>query len=62
MFYLNKHPAGKIWNFLFSLAQLVGGLVGVFTLGHVSSSLPTIAAKKAVDVHLTRLKKNRANS
>lgn len=62
MFHINKHPAGKVWNFLFALAQLVDGLVRTLTLGTVFTRLPTIASRKAVEAHLRNLKKQPKNT
>lgn len=56
MFFLNKHPAGKLWNFLFGIAELCDGLVRMMTLGFVATSLPLLASRKQTECMFKKLK------
>lgn len=59
MFFLNKNRAGKFWNALFGLAQVVDGTVRVLTFGYVATTLPIVTSRKQAETMIKKLKKAR---
>lgn len=59
MLFFNKNPAGKFWNVLFGLAQIVDGTVRVLTFGYVATTLPLVTSRKQAETTIKKLKKAR---
>ena len=59
MLFFNKNPAGKFWNALFGIAQIVDGIVRVLTFGYVATTLPLVTSRKQAETTIKKLKKAR---
>lgn len=56
----NRNPAGRLYNLLFGLCEIVDGIIRVVSLGYLHSRFALDMSKRAVKAHITRQKKLRA--
>lgn len=46
-FFLNKNPQGKVTNLVFGLAEIIDGLIRLFSLGFVATTAPLDVSRQA---------------
>ncbi len=56
MIQLNKNAAGRRANIVFGLVTLIDGLVRVFSLGFLHTTLPLNTSRKQTKAYLEKLK------
>ena len=56
----NHNPAGRLYNLLFGLCEIVDGLIRVTSLGYLHSRLTLELSRRTAEKHIARQKKRRA--
>lgn len=56
MIQLNKNVTGRMSNIVFGLAALIDGLVRVFSLGFLHTTLPISTSRKQTKAYFEKLK------
>ena len=52
----NRHPAGRAYNLLFGLCQVVDGLIRIVSLGYLHTRLTLNVSRKATEKLIYRRK------
>lgn len=57
--FLNKNPAGKVFNIVFGLAEILDGLVRLFSFGFLATTLTLnwsrYGAKRSIEIMKRKL-------
>lgn len=59
--FINKHPAGRHWNFLFGLACIADGIIVVLSLGLLSGGFQLLVTRNQSKSMIEKQKAQRDN-